>query len=179
MPQELFGLNASDLSILKRMARWFQTAHGRGIRNTPWGLSFDLPQANPEEAIEDGPLRLRYKSSQPNYLVCRAYDGSTEGAADVYVAKKPKLRHDKTLYRTPAGVSLTALTAVSADRVTVTGPTPTGTVSETWTVWPPYVADEEIEAEFSTLAAAVNGGDGRPCSLMEKTDGGREWGVTT
>jgi hypothetical protein len=38
----------------------------------------------------------RLKSVQADYLVCRTWDGTTEGDTDVYIAKEPKLRHSIT-----------------------------------------------------------------------------------
>jgi hypothetical protein len=50
--------------------------------------------------------RYRVKSVQGDYLTCRTWDGSTEGDADVLVAKPPQLRHSITA-QTIDGVSVT------------------------------------------------------------------------
>lgn len=43
-----------------------------------------------------GATRYRVKSVEDDYTTCRTWDGSTEGASDVLIAKPPELRHSLT-----------------------------------------------------------------------------------
>jgi hypothetical protein len=59
------------------------------------GVSYDLPRSGLSSSTvstDSGAKRYRVKGVYSTYLVCRTWDGSTEGASDVYIAKPPHLR---------------------------------------------------------------------------------------
>ena len=113
--------------------------------------------------------RFRVKSESNDYLVCRTWDGTTEGSTDVLVAK-PYL-----LQRTPFhGV---AVTYPNAQVITYTYAaayerTADDTVdSETQIVTPRYFVDEEIIG-----IAVPRGGTGvDDCDWMDLNTAGRHW----
>jgi hypothetical protein len=95
-----------------------------------------------------GAVQLRYKSMQADYIVCRTWDGATEGSTDINIAKPYLLRASAftspaTLERTVAGITCT-LSAWNSTNQTRTVASSNGTGTER--VSPMYVANDLIYA---------------------------------
>lgn len=111
-----------------------------------------------------GLRRLLIKDIGNDHLVCREWDGQSEGTLDVLVAKPQLLQHDVDLYP-----QLTTL--VTVDEQTVTAGDGSGT--ETWVVSPAYTADLS-EVLASPFASGLTVG-GQPVLLMDTNMAGRVW----
>lgn len=77
---------------------------GYKVRQTTSGTVLEIVPGNGKAS--SGPQAYRFKSMQDDYLVCRTWDGTTEGATDVNVAKPTLLRFSLST-RTVAGQVLT------------------------------------------------------------------------
>lgn len=132
--------------------------------------------ANTRSTRHDGGIaRLRVKSVQDDHLVCRTWDGTTEGTYDIKVAKPPTLRktpyHGKTI--TFNGSALTFSYSNGFTR-TVTK----GTSTETQIIVPAYTGTgagyggEEIYAEYCPTGLLIGG---EVVGLVDKNIDGRQW----
>ena len=134
-------------------------------------------------------LRLRVKSKTNDYLVCRTWDGATEGTANIFVAKPYMLRHLLTNYP-----NLTAFETYSTDWALaskeIPDTTPVVTIKEDWRVTPEYWTVEEVPpalAEWTEIYAVDVGATGvmRPASpnplpvtLVDVNVDARAWAVS-
>ena len=112
------------------------------------------------------PVRMRVKTIENDYLVCRTWDGTTEGTTDIPVAKPPDLRHATTWY---PGLGLTSWSTTSAQEADATA----GAVTETWAVNIPYGTNTEIKA------VQPIGGTGLVSApdWEDTNNAGKKWGV--
>lgn len=116
------------------------------------GTVIELPKAAAVTTSGgSGATRMRVKSVQGDYLVCRLFDGTNEGAANINVAKAPDLRHSLTS-QTIAGVAVTYDTyAISGSGVCTRAAHATGVVNQVEMVLPVWVCgtgpDSEIWAD--------------------------------
>lgn len=94
-----------------------------------------------------GISRLLFKEMQDDYIVCRSWDGTTEGTADIFVAKPPKLRNSVT-EETLDGIDFEyTYTVTGADAfVARTSTNQDDDTTETQKVVPRYILDDEIFA---------------------------------
>jgi len=127
--------------------------------------------------------QLRLKQIGPDWLRCRALDGTTELPGDIYVARDPELRQStyagKTIAYNSDGDAFTAtFSYTSPTKRTKT----IGAVAEVQVIFPYYVLDAAVANNKSTLIKAmscsdptgVNDPSGRPITLIEDTQ--RAWG---
>lgn len=99
------------------------------------------------------------KSVQGDYITCRTWNGSTDGATDVYLAKEYKLRESLTGETTPDGHAHTysygsgpdANNDQRADKDTVTG------YVENQQVTPPWIVDEIVYGIQAFTGVTVGG----------------------
>jgi len=94
--------------------------------------------------------RFRYKSMSGDYLVCRTWDGTTEGDTDVKVAKPYLLRESTT--RTGYTYNYTG------DQARTSTKTSDGS-TEDQVIVPAYVEDDEIWATKADTGVTVGGVD--------------------
>jgi len=107
----------------------------------------------------------RYKSQQGDYVVCRTWDGSTEGDTDVAIAKPMKLRNSITS-ATIDGVGVTYSYGASKVERTAT----IGAVTEDQVIVPRYLVNDLIFATSSTGGTGVSGQ-----SKIDLNVDGRAW----
>jgi hypothetical protein len=166
------GFLASWLNRFRAAATANRLLSGPGykVRETAQGTTLDIEKGAGGSKIQT----FKYKSMQGDYLVCRSWDGTTEGASDVYVGKATKLRHsitsetiDGTAYAYSA-YSLTAQTRVS---------TPAGGAAENQIVVPRYLANDIIYAMAGRtfLAAVGTPPNTTQITLMDLNIDGRAW----
>lgn len=66
---------------------------GYRVNQTTRGVMLEIQPAVPSQPGEAGVIKqFRVKSVSYDYLVCREFDGTTEGSTDIWVAKQPNLR---------------------------------------------------------------------------------------
>ena len=80
MPDQAGYFSVSDCGVIKQMVQWW-----RGKAAPPIRIG----------GAESGIARLRVKSVQDDHLVCRTWDGTTEGTSDIKVAKPYVIVDDK------------------------------------------------------------------------------------
>lgn len=126
---------------------------------------------------EDGGVaRLVVQSVADDYLVCRAWDGTTAGTVDIYVAKPPWLRktpyHGKTI--TISGVALTFNYTNGFTRtVSKSGGSETQIIIPAYTGTGAGYNGEEIFAAYIGVNG-INDPSGKPIGLVEVYSG-RMW----
>ena len=120
------------------------------------------------DIIDARPTRMRVKDHTTNndYLVCRTWDGTTEGDVDIDVAKPFQLRHIVANYD-----GLTTLTTTDAQTVTAGD----GVTTETWAVNLAYFVDCEI---YAVKVPKGGTGDATATEWMDLNVDGRKWGVS-
>jgi hypothetical protein len=84
--------------------------------------------------------QFRYKSMGENHIVCREFDGTTEGTSDVLIAKPLAIRQSYA-----GGVT-----------ATYTSPTQRTVSGQAQTVFPPYRVDDLIYAARSSNGVGVS-----------------------
>lgn len=138
---------------------------------TPNGLTLAPGEAGgPAGAWGVDRARFRVKSIENDYLVCRTYDGTTEGADDINVAKPWDLR------RTPFhGVAVNGITCTYSSAIARSATN--GTTTESQVITPPYFVNCEIWA-----FVASGGGTGVTVSSeqlvwQDVNVSGRAWAV--
>lgn len=89
--------------------------------------------------------RYRLKTVRKNYLVCRTWDGVTEGATDIFIAKPFKLRHDRTS-AVINGVTINYTYPDAANPALRTASEPASGESESQIVVPYWLTNDEIFA---------------------------------
>lgn len=107
--------------------------------------------------------RFRVKSIQGDYITCRTWDGTTEGANDVLIAKPYQLRNSITS-RNSISYSYTNTTERVAND---------GTDTETQVVVPSYVVDDEIFAIGKAPTGVDDGTD--PITWLDLNLDARAW----
>jgi hypothetical protein len=133
------------------------------------------PQAGTTSAV--GPTRMRVQSVSGDYLVCKSWDGSAEGAS-VNVAKTPELRHSVTS-QVIEGVTVSFAYASRTNNLdgkrTATG---SGYADQVEIVIPVYMDDDsslcEIWADQPAGGTGVSVG-GTPLIWMDTNRNGRAW----
>lgn len=132
---------------------------GELLAHTVHGVAREQPPALPPYGgIGIGLTTLRVKSVTGEYLVCRTWDGTNEGASDINVAKPFNARRPAT--ETIAGVVVNYTYTAGADALngyrTAVG---TG-INETQVVIPYWIADGLIAvAEIDYSGVTVDGAD--------------------
>jgi hypothetical protein len=129
-----------------------------------------LPRRSGYPFAESPVVRFRVKSVANDYLTCRTWDGTDEGADDYRVAKPTLLRHVKNNYQ-----GLANLTTVDAQSVTA-DPTAAGDPDEDWVVTRAYVVDGEIFACIPQGGAGLTV-DGQDVIWMDVNVDGRVWAI--
>lgn len=119
-------------------------------------------------ALLGGPMGMlvRVKSVQDDYLVCRAWDGVTEGVSDLLVAKPYLLRRTPFHGKTVNGLTYSF---VSATQVSVTS----GTTTETWVITRPY-SENDLLFVAPAGSTGVNYGT-VAVTLFDLNADGRAW----
>jgi hypothetical protein len=112
--------------------------------------------------------RMRVKQEFNNYLRCRLWNGTADGADEVYVAKPWKLRHVLANYP-----NLTGLTTNAANEVEATD----GVDTETWLVTPDYDANDEILALYVGTTGVAGTGGLTDIGWIDTNRDGRVWAV--
>ena len=114
-----------------------------------------------------GVQMYRYKSQASDHLVCRTWDGTTEGGGDVAIAKPHKLRNSVTS-ATIDGVAVT----YTYGGTFVTRTATIATIDEDQVIVPRYLVNDLIFAVDSSGGTAITG------TLQNKIDlnvDGRAW----
>lgn len=121
-----------------------------------------------------GPITVwRFKSMETEFIICRSWNGETEGSTDVKIAKPSKLRFSIVLETIDGsdvnydGYDLTAQTRNASD----------GTNSETQVIVPRYLVDDLIFACRANSLATDE--DEHKIGLMDMNVDGRAWAATT
>ena len=125
-----------------------------------------------------GSTRYRVKSVQGDYITCRTWDGSTEGGADVLIAKPPQLRHSLTA-QTVSGVSVTYSDFAVSGGVCTRKANATSFTEQIEAVLPQWQiagtsADAEIWADEPEGGTGVTV-SGTPLTLMDTNRDARAW----
>ena len=113
-------------------------------------------------------MRVKNTSDFPDHLVCRTWDGTTEGDTDVLVAKPYLLR------RTPfdgheRGGATIVFTSMKTRTLTLDGDT------EDQVVIPPYLLNDEINAALGIVDGTGVEHLGEPVRYLDLNVDGREW----
>lgn len=126
-------------------------------------IGIDPPKVVPYRPI----VRMRFKSQGNDYIVCRRWDGTTEGTEDVRVAKPWKLRHDADNYGTVTSLATTSASEVDVDDGGG------GEDAETWIITPSYETNDEIYAlAVGGTGVTVSGDELR---FIDMNVDGRAW----
>lgn len=134
---------------------------GRKINHPEGGFSLVIDPAT--IGAGGGLSTYRVKSRTGEYLVCRTWDGTTEGSTDVKVAKSFSCRRPTT--ETLGGVAITYAYTNGSDSLNDSR-TATGTgVSETQMVVPYWTVDGVIAV--ATIAYSGVTADGADLKLIE------------
>lgn len=119
-----------------------------------------------------GTERFRLKSVQANYLTCRPWDGATELAIDVLIAKPYMLRESLPSPRTEGGTAYTLTYTAGIDSNNRKRLKTTGGITETQLVAPVWVVNDEI---YSIEAdTGVVDGSGKPITRLMGFEA-RQW----
>jgi hypothetical protein len=113
-----------------------------------------------------GVQMYRYKSQSGDYVVCRTWDGTTEGGSDVNIAKPMKLRNSIT------SAVIDAVTVTYSYPTTVTRVATISATTENQVIVPRYIVNDLIFAVDSSGGTAISG------TLQDKIDmnvDGRAW----
>jgi len=151
----------------------------RGRRGTVLILLPGRKGGSPASPIE----QFRYKSMKGDYLVCRTWDGTTEGSSDIYIAKPETLR--KTGWH---GADVTYTIESTAQQITVhynyvsnsyRVATSAG-ISEHQEIVPRYRADSSIiyAVEVEGLGIMTEGADPMPVGKLDLNADGRQFART-
>jgi hypothetical protein len=166
-------LSESDADDLSRLRAWWRSLGQGGLTVSPNGLTLTPGEAAGQAGawgVERA--RFRVKTIQNDYLVCRTYDGTTEGSEDINVAKPWDLR------RTPFhGVAVNGITCTYSSAIARSATN--GSVTESQVITPPYFANCEIWA-----FKAVGGGTSVTVSSdtlvwQDMNVSGRAWAVSS
>jgi hypothetical protein len=119
-----------------------------------------------------GTERFRLKSVQANYLTCRPWDGATELAIDVLIAKPYQLREALPSPRTEAGTAYTLTYTTGIDSNNRKRIKTAGSLAETQLVAPVWVVNDEIYSIESDTG--VVDGSGKPITRLMVCEA-RQW----
>lgn len=120
---------------------------GNKVNRTTRG-SFIIPQAGEGSGVSL--IRVRLKSVEDDYLVCRDWDGTNEGATDIYVAKEFHARTSRAS-ATVVGDTHTYTYAAGDDTLNKVRTVDDGTETEDQIIVPPW----EVNEEFCAVSAAT------------------------
>lgn len=114
--------------------------------------------------------RLALREVKDDYLVCRSWDGETEGDTDIYVAKSPKLRNSVT-EETLDGTDYTYTYSASfVERVSTNTDDDT---TETQKIVPRWIVGDEVFAIRTPTSIQTEDAD--DISLLDLNVDGRAW----
>lgn len=170
------GQAVAWLNSLLRACKASEIKPGRGynVRNTPEGSFLDIDFGSGGISAK----RLRFKSSRANYIICRTWDGTTEGTTDIKVAKPAKLRNSITSeVLDGTTITYTYTTTGSAAYVERTA---SGASSETQRIVPRYILNDEIWA----IGVPVGANDDtsptpQPLTILDLNIDARAWAAQT
>jgi hypothetical protein len=167
-------LNAKDMNVLVAVARAIVNA--RVVQDEEWGIDLSdsglvLRVGNPPVSGANGvggsQSAFRIKSVQGDYVTARLWDGSSDGATDIALAKEYSLRNSlagESIY----GVTHTYSYAAGPDSNNVYRTNSDGTNSQAEVVTPPWRVNEIVYASpCNTLL--VDGGGAAITWLMTRT----------
>jgi|ERR1051326_2514898 hypothetical protein len=159
-----------------RFARWTherlvaartQDATGSGTNRTTRGVVAIPPQ--PRRGWSIG--LYRFKSMASDWLICRTWDGTNDGTADIKIAKPPKLRFS---IATLTMIDGTIITYDLYDLVNQTRrATDNSGNSENQVIGEPYLLNDLIYA--APARTLVQDDDGNTVTLLDLNDDGRAW----
>ena len=112
--------------------------------------------------------RVRVKQEFNNYLRCRLWNGTADGADDIYVAKPEMMRHVLATYP-----QLTSLVTNDVNEVEVSD----GVETETWMVTPDYATDTVIEVKYVRTTGVAGTGGLTDIAWIDENRNGRAWAV--
>lgn len=131
-------------------------------------------------STEAGSLVARFKLTQsaadfPDHLVCRTWDGTTEGETNILVAKPWELRQTSYGGQTEDGVTYQYATPILRTASKPHPSIPGRTISEEQMILPPYVVNGALFAESPIeRGTGVTLGDGTPVVWLAQ-DTARAW----
>lgn len=173
-PTGLFGPVWEEFNALLDWARSLPVVAGRGIKVSRT-MNGTLISAEFEGGAGTTLKHFRLKQIGPDWLRCREFDGTNEGATDVYIARDPELRRTRfdgqSITYSSDGDAFTATFTYSSN--TKRTKTVSGT-AETQVIVPYYKVDfTVILAAESENKSGVNDPSGNPIYLVEITQ--RAW----
>lgn len=128
-----------------------------------------VARAKPGRGGGSAGLKLhRFKSMGTDHLVCRTWDGTTEGSTDIKIAKPDKLRFSITA----ATIDTVALAYSDYDTSAQTRSASDGTSSETQVITPRYLVNDLIWAMTCTTLVTVTG---TVLTLLDLNISARAW----
>lgn len=154
------------LNKLKACVRSHRILRGNGyrVKETASGTILEIIPGAGGSSL----TLYRFKSNAADHIICRSWDGTTEGTIDVLIAKQPTIRNSvtsETLRGVPTTYSAWDLTAQT--RMASVG----GTI-ETHYITPPFNVNDLIYAmPAKTLVSA--GTPAAPLTLMDTSP--RQW----
>lgn len=160
---------SSNLYWLRKVAQAgrsnrIRPGNGYKVQRSTAGISLRI---NKGRGVSHTPFHV--KSVEPEYLVCRTWDGENEGVTDIKIAKPPELRNSvdtETIDGDTINYSAydnTAQTRLADD----------GTNQETQVIVPRYLVDTVIFA-FKANSCALDE-DGNTIGLQDANVAGRAW----
>lgn len=109
-----------------------------------------------------------FKSKEDSWIVCRSWDGSTEGDTDILIALPPKLRAVGSEV-----IDGDTVTYSAYDNGAQTRHADNGTDEEDQVITPRFLVDDLIYA--NTALTLVDDDDGNPIPLLMDNTDGRAW----
>lgn len=119
-------------------------------------------------------VRLVFKEMQDDYIVCRSWDGTNEGTADIFVAKPPKLRASVT-EETLDGIDFeySYVTTGTEKYVSRTSTNQSDNTAETQKIVPRFIPDDEIFA--IAASTGIETVDAESVSMLDLNVDARAW----
>jgi len=117
----------------------------------------------------------RYKSHEEEHIICRSWNGTTEGTEDVKIAKPHELRYSIESAEIGAVfVTYSGYDVLGQQRIA----TPSGGTAETQLITPRYIPDRLIFAVSAFTDVTIEGDipeDDEELTLIDLNVGGRAW----
>ena len=136
---------------------------GHKTKYTSNGVMFEIEPSGLGLKI----ARYRFKSMGTDHLVCRTWDGTTDGASDIFIAKSPKLRFSITSETIDVlTITYSSYNIGSQTRVA------TGTISENQAIVPRFLVNDIIYAVSASTGVTVSSS---PVSLIDLNLDARAW----
>lgn len=145
-----------------------QDVAGARVNRTSRGFSL-VPHQQRRAGIIIG--LYRFKSMMGDWLVCRTWDGITEGTTDIKIAKPPRLRFSVLTLTMIDGTVIT-YTDYDTDNQTRTATDDSGK-TESQVIGEPYLLNDIIYA--APARTLVRDDTGKTITLLDLNDDGRAW----